>query len=198
MFINFKQMNINNKGFTLIEALVAVSIFTGAILGMMGVLTDNLSDITYAKRKVEATYLAQEGIEYFRNMRDTFVLYQDANNNGWNDFLVKIIDCEKTQGNPGCYFKDEMDYTNNTSPITGPDLVILPCPGGVCEPLSYNASLGAYDYSGLTNSGFTRKINTVVLNDHEIGVYSTVSFTYAGKTTEVVFSENLFDWQQGL
>lgn len=188
----------NMKGFTLIEALVAVSIFTGAILGMMGVLSNNLADINYAKRKVIATYLAQEGVEYFRNMRDTFVLYEGQSVNGWDNFLVKINDCEKTQGSLGCYFRDEMDYTNNDSPITGNLMGVVACLNGVCPELKYNASLGSYSYTGLTDAGFTRKINTVQINDHEIQVISTVSWTHAGRSSSVSFSDNLFNWQRGI
>jgi len=186
------------SGFTLIETLVAISIFSVSILGMMGVLSNNLADINYAKRKVVATYLAQEGIEYFRNMRDTFVLYSDASSNGWNDFLVKTAPCEKTQGSSGCYFRDEMDYTDNVAPITGPLMGIVLCPNGVCEPLKYNATLGSYGYSSTNESGFTRKINTVQINDHEIQLISTVTWSYAGRDSFVTFSENLFNWQKGI
>ncbi|MDQ3076058.1 MAG: prepilin-type N-terminal cleavage/methylation domain-containing protein [bacterium] len=193
---SFKQKN--NRAFTLIETLVAISVFTGAILGIMGVLSNNLADINYAKRKVIATYLAQEGVEYFRNMRDTFVLNQDATSSGWNDFLVKIADCEKTQGSSGCYFRDEMDYTDNNSPITGPLFGIVPCLNGVCESLKYNTTVGSYGYTGLTDSGFTRTINTAIVNDHEIQIYSTVSWSHAGRSSSVSFSENLFNWQSGI
>lgn len=187
----------NNKAFTLIEALVAISIFTVAVLAMMGVLSNNLTDVNYAKRKAIATYLAQEGTEYFRNMRDTFVLYQGGGTNGWNDFLVKISPCEKTQGSLGCYFRDEMDYADNNAPITGNLFGIVQCLSGTCEPLKYNATIGSYSYTGVTDSGFTRKINTIQVNDHEVQIISTVSWDYAGKHSEVSFSENLFSWQQG-
>jgi prepilin-type N-terminal cleavage/methylation domain-containing protein len=187
-----------SAGFTLIETLVAVSIFTASILGMMGVLSNNLSDINYAKRKVVATYLAQEGVEYFRNMRDTFALYAGPSANGWNDFLVKISPCEKTQGSSGCYFRDEMDYTDNNAPITGPLLGIVPCVNGVCESLKYNSALGSYGYTGTDESGFTRKINTAQINDHEMIVISTVTWNYGGRSSSVSFSEDLFDWQQGI
>ena len=62
-------------GFTLVETLVALSIFTMSILGLMSVLSQGMSDTTYVKRKNIATYLAQEGIEYIRNIRYTYVRY---------------------------------------------------------------------------------------------------------------------------
>jgi type II secretory pathway pseudopilin PulG len=73
-----------NKAFTLVETLVAVSIFTVSILGLISVLASGISDTGYAKKKISATYLAQEGIEYTRNIRDTHVLY--GGSSGWDDF----------------------------------------------------------------------------------------------------------------
>ncbi len=80
----FKQ---KNKAFTLVETLVAISIFTVSILGLISVLASGISDIGYAKKKITATYLAQEGIEYTRNFRDNSVLF-DLNgvDNGWGEF----------------------------------------------------------------------------------------------------------------
>lgn len=71
-------------GFTLVETLVSISIFTMSILGLMTVLSQGIVDIGYAKKKIMAGYLAQEGIEYVRNMRDTYVLYTPLT--GWGTF----------------------------------------------------------------------------------------------------------------
>lgn len=70
-----KKFRRINKGFTLVETLVAISIFTVSLLGIMSVLASGISNTSYAKQKMVASYLAQEGIEYVRNMRDTAVLY---------------------------------------------------------------------------------------------------------------------------
>jgi type II secretory pathway pseudopilin PulG len=88
-----------NKGFTLVETLVAISIFTVSILGLISILASGVSDISYAKQKIVASYLAQEGIEYVRNMRDTAVLYPSVGQTAqdmWNTFtsgLPKTIPC---------------------------------------------------------------------------------------------------------
>lgn len=74
-------------GFTLVETLVAISIFTMSILGLMSILASNISNTTYVKQKIAAEYLAQEGIEYVRNLRDTAVLYDSTSGqNGWDAF----------------------------------------------------------------------------------------------------------------
>lgn len=80
------QPSCCRRGFTLIETLVAISIFSISILAMMAVLADGISDTNYAKTKITASYLAQEGIEYVRNMRDNHVLYTDTTGLTWNTF----------------------------------------------------------------------------------------------------------------
>ncbi len=74
-------------GFTLVETLVAISIFTTSIIVLMSVLGQGISDTGYAKKKIIAAYLAQEGIEYIRNIRDTNVLYNlSGSQAGWDKF----------------------------------------------------------------------------------------------------------------
>ncbi len=91
---SLKQKNNNRKllsllnGFTLVETLVAISIFTVSILGLMSVLSSGISSTIYAKQKMAASYLAQEGIEYIRNIRDTDVLYMGGGD--WFSFNVAL------------------------------------------------------------------------------------------------------------
>lgn len=101
MKLNHKQIKINGGftrtpkfgvtpkggGFTLVETLIALLIFTLSILSLMSVLGSGLSNTGYAKQKIAAGYLAQEGIECVRNMRDNSVLYNVSGAEaGWNEF----------------------------------------------------------------------------------------------------------------
>ncbi len=80
----FFKKNNKSSGFTVIEALVAITIFVFSILGMFAVLGNNIKSVNYAKQKIEATYLAQEGLEYMRNQRDNYMVFGD----GWSSFVT--------------------------------------------------------------------------------------------------------------
>src|SRR3989338_5727397 len=191
----FKQKNKKNKAFTLVETLVAISIFTVSLLGLIAILAQGIADTNYAKRKIIASYLAQEGIEYIRNFRDTYVLYYDpaSTNNGWIEFNNRLIadSCDDS-----CYFDDSIvSFTDPTMPMA--DLIFTPCTGnaGACMELRYDNATGKYNYDlTKTPSGYTREINMFVIDSNETEIVSTVSWTQGSGSHSVVFSESLFNW----
>ncbi len=183
-----------HKGFTLIETLIAISIFTVSILALMSVLGQGISNTNYAKQKIIASYLAQEGIEYMRNMRDTFVLFDASSAQaGWNAFNAKIAPLPDTlcAGSNGCYFNDQnLNYANPAQPMT--DIILTAC-GVDCPSLLYDETTGKYGYASGTNSNFVRKINVVqVANQTKIS--STVYWNQGSGNYGISFSESLFNW----
>src|SRR4051812_29896076 len=73
-----KEISKNNKagkgvqkGFTLVEAMVAISILSLAVTGPLVIAQKGIGSAIYARDQVTASYLAQEGVEYVRNVRDT-------------------------------------------------------------------------------------------------------------------------------
>jgi len=77
---NSKFKNLNS-GFTLLEALVAVSILMVAVVAPMTVAQKGLSSATYSKSQMIASYLAQDAIEYIKNVRDQVSI---RNSFDWN------------------------------------------------------------------------------------------------------------------
>ena len=202
MKLFFEKVNKSNKGFTLVETLVAISIFTVSILGLMSVLTQSIANITYAKEKLTASYLAQEGIEYIRNMRDTFVLYDAKDSQtGWNNFNTKIVPLANTlcASANGCYFDDQKtDYTNHLQSAYINNLMITACASS-CPNLLYDSATGKYGYlmTGSTvNSGLTRQIKVTQISADEIQILSAVYWKQGSGSYNVSFSEHLFNWIQ--
>ena len=60
----------NHNGFTLIETLFAVLIFSAALVALMSIAGRGIAAANSAREQVVAHYLAQEGVEIVRNMRD--------------------------------------------------------------------------------------------------------------------------------
>jgi len=183
-----------NKGFTLVETLVALSIFSVSILGLLVALSQGLADTGYAKKKVAAAYLAQEGIEYIRNMRDTFMIYSNDPQTGWEDFKTHIAACA---GGSGCYFNASgLDYAEPEQPINQILLDACPSEPDTCPELLYDFVTGLYD-SGLVGgqpTGLVRQIKMEEITPDEVQITSTVFWSQASGNYSIVFSDNLLNW----
>lgn len=60
----------NKEGFTIIETLVAITILMIAIAGPMTIAQKGLRASVQARDQITATYLAQDVMEYMKNLRD--------------------------------------------------------------------------------------------------------------------------------
>lgn len=172
-----KLLKKTNKGFTLIETLVSISIFTVSISALFTVLSVGISHTNYAKQKIIASYLAQEGIEYMRNMRDTYVLYSATTPNNWNNFKAKLAPCNAPNGcSFNTVFPHDVRVCNNPN-----DCKLYINNGG------YDANFSSVE------SGFIRKI-WMTSDVNEVKIYSNVSWTQGSGAYNISFSENLFNW----
>ena len=189
----FLQKNKKSYGFTLIETLMAVSVFSLAVVGLMSVLASGVSDTNYSKKKMIAAYLAQEGIEYVRNIRDTYTLYSPTGPEGWSAFDDKMTGpgarCDLAEG---CYLDDrDINYGNQAQPMTG--IYVIPC-GSTCAQLLQDSATGKYNYATGVESGYIRKIQVSFPSGNEMKIFSTVSWTQGSGAYQLTFSESLFNW----
>ncbi|MEK7564621.1 MAG: type II secretion system protein [Patescibacteria group bacterium] len=60
-----------NKGFTLIEAIVAIGVISVGFVGSLVLISKSSSQASILKDRVVAAHLAEEGIEVVYNVRDT-------------------------------------------------------------------------------------------------------------------------------
>ena len=125
------------RGFTLLETTVAISILTVGILGPLSVATYALSRSSISENQIIAYNLAEEGLEFIINKRDSNVF---AGNN-WLQGIGGGSNC--ASGN-GCTIDVIANTINNNC-------------GGGCPVMRFDSN-GKYNYSSGANSIFTREI----------------------------------------
>jgi len=84
--------NIKNKGFTILETLVAITIILIAITGPLDIIAHSLKASYYSRDEVTAFYLAQEAIEYARNEKNNNELDPNAGVEDWLNGVVGSSD----------------------------------------------------------------------------------------------------------
>ncbi|MDR3519621.1 MAG: prepilin-type N-terminal cleavage/methylation domain-containing protein [Candidatus Pacebacteria bacterium] len=209
--VSQERAKASQGGFTLVETLVAIAIFSMSILGLLSVMATGITNTTYAKNKMIAGYLAQEGIEYIRNLRDDYVFYdsQSPSTLGWVNFENKTIG--GSMGNTICASSNECTFDSTgvivNSPSNWPmnNLSIHTCSVSNCASgaingiLYYHSATGSYYSSsspiaGDSPSGFIRQIQMTPISPNEIEVSAIVYWKQGTKNFSTTLSENLFDW----
>ena len=84
--------NYKNKGFSLIEVVIAMSVMAFALIAIYSVFIRGASDIDYGKKKTIATTAAQEKLEQLRSLHfDDPLLTAGADTVTINNFTVDRI-----------------------------------------------------------------------------------------------------------
>lgn len=173
---------MKEKGFTMIEVLVALTLFSLAVTGVLTVTLQGGLTIGAASRNITASYLAQEGVELMRARRDSRILTSPGNFAvGWGDFVSNEV--AQCSGNNVC----DIEAHN--------PLVVVSCPQGFC-PLVYNTS-GQYEgYYTHTqgSSNFSRSIKLTTIGQDEVQVEVRVNWVEGSANRSVIAKESLFNW----
>lgn len=97
-----------NKGFTLVETLIAITVLMIAIAGPLVVASKGLTAALISRDQMTASLLAQESMEMVKNTRDNNI----AAGRVWNDGILACVDAQ-------CDF-DPFDTTlTNSCPSDG-------------------------------------------------------------------------------
>lgn len=187
------------NGFTLIETLVAIAIITIAVAGPLYSADRAIVAADGSRYQLIASYLAQEGIEYVRAMRDNEYLaaYQagglNVSSTSWSSFISGSDAGSITQCRPTTCTLDPV-----LRPMgTGSGFALNTCSGSSCTPL-YLAN-GVYtQQSGIFGAAltpFTRTVQAITISPSEERIVSTVSWNFHGTPYTVVIADNLTAWQ---
>ena len=181
-----------NSGFTLVEALVAISVLMVAVASPLYIAQQGLSAAVLSRDQMTASFLAQDGLEAVKNIRDDVAISQSS-----GSWLAGLGNCMCGASQTDCSsFAATANYCNIDT--TAPDLLataqgfnpIIAKQSSIVNPLqaATNNSNGLflkYDLlaapGGYTNtpSKFSRYINiatsTTNPNEAEVNVRVTWS-----------------------
>ncbi|KKQ35057.1 MAG: Type II secretory pathway protein LspI [Candidatus Nomurabacteria bacterium GW2011_GWB1_37_5] len=178
--IRDKGLRIQSKsgGFTLIETLTALSIFSISIVALISVTSQGVASASYLKNKLAASYLAQEGIEIVRNTRDSYISAFTPNSD-WNTLFGS--DGTFSNCGSGCAFNVN---TLTDALTTGTLLSKADIPSCIDNPSDCK----------IATSIFTRTI-TITDSLGQMKVESKVEWLQGVTPRSVIFTEYLSDWQ---
>jgi hypothetical protein len=164
------------------EAIVAIFVITTGLVGVLSLVSQTIAASTFSKDKLIAAYLAQEGIEIIRNIRDTEWLKGAS----WGSDICTSFPCEW-----------EADYTTTS--------FLNDCG----SPTNYNCHLynssdflkidgSFYNYSSGNPTKFTRKItiNDGPLSGSSLNIKIEVFWQEKGAQHKVEAQENLYNWKK--
>jgi Tfp pilus assembly protein PilV len=175
--MNF-SLTHNQKGFTLIETLFAVLIFSASLISLMVIAARGISATAGVEQETVAHYLAQEGVEVVRNTRDSNFLSATTWDTGFAPDCLAPAVCQ-------------VIYSQTSAPT------LSTCVGIACtvqkSPIdgSFINSLG----SGSIPSPFVREVSVVAVGTVEYQVSSQVKWTSKNIDRTVVLQTILKKWR---
>ena len=175
------QQPTTNNGFTIVESLVAIAVLVLAVTGAASAIQIGISSYIFSKDQIIAFYLAQEGFEQVRNIRDENGLKSQ-------NWLTGI----SANSSDPCYFGNAciVDPVNSNIPTrcsAGP---------GNCPVLRQDASTGFFGYEPSWSATiFRREIVLTEINADEISILVTVDWSKGIVNRQFRAKESLLNWQ---
>ncbi|MDD5291290.1 MAG: prepilin-type N-terminal cleavage/methylation domain-containing protein [Patescibacteria group bacterium] len=159
------------SGFSILEIVVAFSIITIGLVGVLSLTTQNVQVEYVNKNNLVASQLAQEGLELTRNIRDNNWL----SGNDWDNGIT-----------PGNYI---VDYAGNITSVEGIEEA----------KLQQSNDAGEEDYywhqAGDLDSLFSRLITITQTSSESLNVSCLVQWEDRGQTYQYVADTILYDWR---
>ena len=154
----------SGAGFTLIEVFVSLTIMTVAILGLFILVRQTVSALPLSGQRLVASYLAQEGVEIVRNLRD-------ANRLRGVNWDLGLTSCTA-----GC----EADYASQS------------LAAWTSRYLKLDSSF--YSYGGSTATPYQRKITLTPNGSDILMVNVEIFWSEKERSHTLSVREDLYNW----
>ncbi|MHB1163407.1 MAG: type IV pilus modification PilV family protein [Minisyncoccota bacterium] len=209
----------HRTAFTLIETMIAITILTLAVSGPLFIASRTILAANVSRDQLTASYLAQEGVEYVRAMRDDEYLaaYQicqqnpncgiNVTNVAWNNFLTGSM-----PSNPGAVTQcrstactlDPLGYPAARPMGYGTTYALNGFSGPVSPLYLAGGIFTQQNSSGATLTPFRRTVQVETVtgaptdslgNPADVRIVSTVSWDSHGTPYQVTVTDHLTPWQ---
>jgi len=170
----------SKKGFTLVEALIAMSVLMVGIFSGFVLVTRALYNAAVIQDRLTASFLAQEGVELVRQIRDTnFIKILDNESINWRDGLTDgtyIVEAKIREGN-----------SINLVPVEeGAEIPNLLYDDSFDQKI-YNHSLGE-------RTVFNREIKISTITDDQMMVEVIMNWRTRNIDFDLTVEDRLFNW----
>jgi len=164
---------MKNKGFSLIEVITAIFILTVGVGGAFSLIYQTLAAVYTVRSELTASFLAQEGVEIIKNLRDNAWLEsRAATSTSW---LANLSDAG------GDY---EVDYSTQYLSQAANDTYM---------EIDSN---GFFNYSSGDTTNFTRTVSLSNVSTTTVSVTVTVGWETGGRDHSLEVVENITNWYE--
>ena len=180
------RFSTTNKGFTLIETIVAIFILSLAMGALLTLAANGFYSVRYARNQIVADNLMQESLVFIRNNRDTAF----RSGGDWNTWRAGLSSCFESNG---CIVDV---YTTGAK--------FIACSTN-CPYMSYYENQGIYGYtynypfsgeSYETSYVRTIKMTESPYDSNQITVTSTMRWLNGGASRTTAQSVVMTNWSQ--
>lgn len=177
-----------NKGFTIIETVISLFVLFVAVIGVYSAFSLMLVTTGQMSDRFVASYLAQEGMEIARNIRDRNWLQPPDTDTDWTAGLFDCGDLDVCEWQADYTVQNNLDSYNNES------------------YLNLNSEVSSegfyyYDLSNPNKTRFRRKISVEKISDYIMKVSVTVFwdekatiFNFENKYGSITVEDYLYNW----
>ena len=173
------------KGFTLIELLITITVISVGILGAFVAIQQGISVIDYSRSRLTAAFLAQEGAEIVKNIRDTNLLEGRTGAVIWSEGI-----------DPGAGIEEyEVEYSD----VNSADINLA---ASACSPdcdfsnLSFlkKTNSGFYNYALGEDTRYKRKIRIEKISDEHLRLTVVVYWATRKGSEEFQLIQEMYEW----